>query len=81
MLIKIYDKDEDTKPVLFTIDFFEKDKKWVVEAVKDIIDRVWKKDGYTTDDLRKALNEDLTGGVYPILRYDFEERKEVIIPF
>jgi len=81
MLIKIYDKDEKDKPVLFMIDFFEKDKKWVVEAVNDIVEKVWKIKDYTTDDLRNALENDLCRGVYPILRYDFEERKEMEIGF
>jgi hypothetical protein len=57
LFIKIYDKDEEHQEIHFIIEIFESQEERAVKAINEAIERVWKIDGYTWEDLKAELDK------------------------
>ncbi len=74
--LKIYNKDEKHKPIMFIIDIGSQSQ--LLKQIKEAIKFVWTKDEYNQDDLRDELRK---FGRHISIVYDSEVNKEVELAF
>lgn len=78
LFIKIYDKDEEHQEIHFIIEIFESQEERAVKAINEAIERVWKIDGYTWEDLKAELDK---LGMFINIIYEKGKYKEKEIGF
>jgi hypothetical protein len=78
LFIKIYDKDEEHQEIHFIIEIFESQEERAVKAINEAIERVWKIDGYTWEDLKAELDK---FGMFINIIYEKGKYKEKEIGF
>jgi hypothetical protein len=78
LFIKIYDKDEEHQEIHFIIEIFESQEECAVKAINEAIERVWKIDGYTWEDLKAELDK---LGMFINIIYEKGKYKEKEIGF
>jgi hypothetical protein len=78
LFIKIYDKDEEHQEIHFIIEIFESQEESAVKTINEAIERVWKLDGYTWEDLKAELDK---LGMFINIIYEKGKYKEKEIGF